>query len=269
MTTTDRPAMNPDRPLGGLPAWLPGVVAEQPHPLLFATVSGAHLYGFPSADSDIDLRGVHLLPVEQVIGLYPGDETITRSWERDGVPVDLVTHDLAKFCGLLLRRNGYVLEQVLSPLVVASSPVHEELIAAAPGCVTRHHAHHYLGFARTQWRLFAKHRELKPLLYTFRVLLTGIHLMRTGEVVADLTRLYDDAPPYLPDLVAAKRSAEHGTLPADAPGTAILEADVQRLTALLEEARDASRLPEAPTAKEALHDLIIRARLGRIEVTAA
>jgi hypothetical protein len=32
------------------------VVAEQPFPVLFATVSGAHLYGFPSRDSDVDLR---------------------------------------------------------------------------------------------------------------------------------------------------------------------------------------------------------------------
>jgi predicted nucleotidyltransferase len=33
--------------------------AAHPYPLLFATISGAHLYGFPSADSDFDLRGVH------------------------------------------------------------------------------------------------------------------------------------------------------------------------------------------------------------------
>jgi hypothetical protein len=31
-------------------------VARHPYPLLFATVSGAHLYGFPSPDSDYDLR---------------------------------------------------------------------------------------------------------------------------------------------------------------------------------------------------------------------
>ena len=31
--------------------------AGHPYPLLFATVSGAHLYGFPSLDSDYDLRG--------------------------------------------------------------------------------------------------------------------------------------------------------------------------------------------------------------------
>ena len=33
---------------------------RHPYPLLFATISGAHLYGFPSPDSDYDLRGVHV-----------------------------------------------------------------------------------------------------------------------------------------------------------------------------------------------------------------
>ena len=32
------------------------IVKDQPYPLAFATVSGAHLYGFPSRDSDVDLR---------------------------------------------------------------------------------------------------------------------------------------------------------------------------------------------------------------------
>ena len=36
---------------------LRAVIAEQPYPLLFVTISGAHLYGFSSADSDYDLRG--------------------------------------------------------------------------------------------------------------------------------------------------------------------------------------------------------------------
>ncbi|WP_431913195.1 nucleotidyltransferase domain-containing protein [Nonomuraea jabiensis] len=240
-----------------LPGWLPEIAGEQPYPLVFATVSGAHLYGFPSVDSDVDLRGVHVLPVEEVAGLRHGPQTLERMWTRDGVEVDLVTHDLAKFCRLLLGRNGYVLEQLLSPLVVTSSPVHEELVALAPGCLTRHHAHHYLGFARTQWRLFAKRLELKPLLYTFRVLATGTHLMRTGELEADLTRLYAYGPAYLPDLVAAKAEAEHGR----APSTAGLEADVERMTAALEAARDSSALPERATAEAALHDLVVRARV--------
>ncbi|GAA0991694.1 nucleotidyltransferase domain-containing protein [Acrocarpospora macrocephala] len=246
-----------------LPRWLADIPAEQPYPLAFATVSGAHLYGFPSVDSDVDLRGVHLLPLPDIVGLRPPEETITRSWRRDGVEVDLVTHDLAKFCGLLLNRNGYVLEQLLSPLVVASSPVHQELVAIAPGCVTRFHAYHYLGFARTQWKLFEKARELKPLLYTFRVLLTGIHLVRTGELVADLTRLYGGGPPYLKELVAAKKAGEHGGLPGGAPALDVLAGDVEGLTAALELARDESPLPGAATAADALHDLVVRVRLDQ------
>ena len=39
---------------------------RHPYPLLFATISGAHLYGFASPDSDYDLRGVHVLPFRQV-----------------------------------------------------------------------------------------------------------------------------------------------------------------------------------------------------------
>ncbi|MFG1679037.1 DNA polymerase beta superfamily protein [Nonomuraea sp. NPDC049269] len=241
-----------------LPAWLPEIPGEQPYPLVFATVSGAHLYGFPSADSDVDLRGVHVLPLREIVGLRTGPATLDRTWTRDRVEVDLVTHDLAKFCGLLLNRNGYVLEQLLSPLVVSSSPLHEELTALAPGCLTRHHAHHYLGFARTQWRLFEKNGELKPLLYTFRVLATGIHLMRTGELDADLTHLFGYVPAYVPDLVAAKRNAEHGR----APAITAAAGDVASLTASLEAARDSSPLPEAATVRDAMHDLVVRARLA-------
>src|SRR5438034_7895198 len=52
------------------------IVAAQPYPLLFATISGAHLYGFPSPDSDFDLRGAHVLPLEEVVGLDVRDETV-------------------------------------------------------------------------------------------------------------------------------------------------------------------------------------------------
>ena len=76
-------------------------VASQPYPLLFATISGAHLYGFPSPDSDFDLRGVHILPVSEVVGLDPGRETIEVSAVRDGLEIDLVTHDVKKFFGKL------------------------------------------------------------------------------------------------------------------------------------------------------------------------
>ncbi|MEU1041530.1 nucleotidyltransferase domain-containing protein [Streptomyces sp. NPDC005907] len=235
------------------------VVAEQPDPVLFATVSGAHLYGFPSRDSDVDLRGVHLLPTAALVGLREPEETRSRMWDRDGVEMDLVTHDLRKFVRLMLRRNGYVLEQLLSPLVVHTSDAHRELAALAPGTLTSHHAHHYRGFATTQWRLFEKTGELKPLLYTFRVLLTGIHLMRSGEVQADLPTLVGQvrAPAYLPDLIAAKAEREHGAADVD---RARVRDDVEKLHARLDEAQDASELPDAPSVHDLLHEFVVRVR---------
>lgn len=115
-------------------------IDDHPCPLLFATISGAHLYGFPSPDSDYDLRGVHVLPLQQVVGLTTGEETVERSGLYDGLEIDLVTHDARKFFGLMLRKNGYVMEQVLSPLIIHTTPEHDELKAIAAGCLTKHHA---------------------------------------------------------------------------------------------------------------------------------
>ena len=238
-------------------------IAAHPFPLLFMTVSGAHLYGFPSPDSDYDLRGAHRLPLSDVIGLKTGRETVEASSIQNGLEIDLVTHDVKKFFELLLKKNGYVLEQLLSPLIIHTTPEHEELKSLAPACLTRHHAHHYLGFSHTQWKLFQKENppRVKPLLYLFRVLLTGIHLMRSGEVEANLPRLNEIFRlPYLPELIAQKtEGTEKGTLENhDLP---FFEQELNRLRSELESAHEQSHLPDHPTATAALNDLLIRLRL--------
>jgi predicted nucleotidyltransferase len=241
-------------------------IVEHPYPLLFVTISGAHLYGFPSPDSDYDLRGVHLLPLEEVVGLRPGHETVEKSGVHDGLEIDLVTHDAKKFFALMLKKNGYVLEQVLSPLVVHATPQHAELAAIAADCVTKHHAHHYLGFAETQWNLFAKADppQVKPLLYVYRVLLTGIHLMRTGEVEANLVRLNETARlAYVRELIERKTSGpEKGRL--ERANLEFHGRQYQRLRAELQQAFEESRLPDTPRAGEGLHDLLVRLRLMRL-----
>jgi predicted nucleotidyltransferase len=240
-------------------------VEQHPYPLLFATISGAHLYGFPSPDSDYDLRGVHLLPLEDVVGLKAGQETVEKSGIYDGLEIDLVTHDARKFFGLLLRKNGYVLEQLLSPLVVHTTPEHAELKEIARHCVTRHHAHHYLGFAETQWRLFQKNDppRVKPLLYVYRVLLTGIHLMRAGVVQANLKLLNEEFKlPYLPELIERKVGGTE-KVRLELADLEFHRREYERLRAELDQAHRESRLPEVPSGMPALHDLLVRIRLGK------
>lgn len=239
------------------------IVDEQPYPLLFATISGAHLYGFPSPDSDFDLRGAHVLPVREVIGLDVNHETLEQGGVRDGLEMDIVSHDVRKFFSLMLKKNGYVLEQLYSPLAVHTTPEHEELKDIGRSCITRFHSYHYLGFAETQWKLFEKEspRRVKPLLYVYRVLLTGIHLMRTGEIGANLVILNEHFRlAYIDELIQRKTSgAEKGTLPDT--DLAFHQSEYARLRQLLEAEHLRSTLPEQATARPALNDLLLRIRL--------
>jgi predicted nucleotidyltransferase len=165
---------------------------------------------------------------------------------------------------LLLKRNGYVLEQLYSPLIVQTSPEHDELKTIAAGCMTRHHSHHYLGFAATQWSLFQKENppRVKPLLYVYRVLLTGIHLMRTGTVEANLVKLNGEFRlPYISELIDRKvHGAEKGTLESNE--TDYHRQEYKGLIARLEAEAPRSHLPDEPTSRDALNDLLVRIRLS-------
>jgi 3' terminal RNA ribose 2'-O-methyltransferase Hen1 len=99
---------------------------------------------------------------------------------------------------------------------------------------------------------------VKPLLYVYRVLLTGIHLMRSGVVETNLLTLNETFRlPFIDDLVGRKKSGEQATL---------LDEDVsfhrrqfEGLLIRLEEASASSSLPEAPSCRADLDDLLVDA----------
>jgi predicted nucleotidyltransferase len=101
---------------------------------------------------------------------------------------------------------------------------------------------------------------VKPLLYVYRVMLTGIHLMRAGKIEANLLALNGEYNlPQVPDLVARKLAGpEQSTL--DDGDVDFHAAEYQRLRGLLQEAFESSTLPELPSAKPQLHDLLLRLR---------
>jgi predicted nucleotidyltransferase/quercetin dioxygenase-like cupin family protein len=229
---------------------------------LFVTVSGAHLYGFPSSDSDVDLRGCHLLPLRDVVGLDLPNQTLEHKTIDDGTEVELVSHDAGKYLNLLVRNNGYVLEQIFSPIVVLGQEFLGELRPLAQRCITRHHYHHYRGFYATQRKLIAKElpKRAKPILYAYRVLMTGIHLLMTGEVEANLLRLNElFGFGFLEELIARKVDGENtsvGNL-----DWAFHEARLTELEAQLAQAFQESKLPEERDRRP-VNELLILLRLG-------
>jgi predicted nucleotidyltransferase len=103
---------------------------------------------------------------------------------------------------------------------------------------------------------------VKPLLYVFRVLLTGIHLMRTGNVEANLRLLNEEFKlEYLPELIARKlEGPEKSALGEE--DISFYQDEYERLRTMLEQASQGSTLPEAPDCRASLNDLLIRLRLG-------
>jgi hypothetical protein len=229
---------------------------------LFLTVSGAHLYGFPSVDSDIDLRGAFAAPLARLVGLRRPAETVEPKGEFAGLETEVVAHELGKYLRLLTKDNGYVLEQVFSPLVAHGAEFLARLRPLAARCVTRGCHRHYRGFLQTQLRLLDKQTEVraKTLLYAYRVVLTGVHLLETGEVQAHLPTLNERfGLDYIPELIRKKVAAEVGTLPGE--DVAFHRAELARWEARLDAAHAASRLPDAAPVGE-LDRFLVTVRLG-------
>jgi predicted nucleotidyltransferase len=241
---------------------LAGLIRRRQPNVLFATISGAHLYGFPSQDSDIDLRGCHKAPLASLVGLRPPPDTDEASEDLSGVEVDLVSHEVGKYLRLLCRDNGLVLENVFSPLVVCGASFLEWLRPLARRCATRGCYQHYHGFLSGRLKQLEKEsvKPLKTLLYAYRVALSGVHLLRTGEIEAnlqELARLY--SLPFLHELIERKRRAEQLVL-ADLDWAWHRE-QLTGWQAHLREEHAASRLPERAPWEE-VNGFLVELRLS-------
>jgi hypothetical protein len=79
------------------------------------------------------------VPLDAIVGLDVRDDTVQDSRVIEGLEMDIVSHDVRKFLGLLLKKNGYVLEQLFSPLIVHTTPEHAELPERRRFMVSRAH----------------------------------------------------------------------------------------------------------------------------------
>lgn len=216
----------------------------------FTTISGSHAYGFSSSDSDIDIRTAFLFDKESLFGFDSTKNTsITNtSLTKDKIEVDFVAHELRKFNKMITSgENGYVLEQLFSPICLKESvelknykdTVHKFFI-------TKKLYKHYSSFAFHKFEEFKNQEEksLKTLLYTFRVLYTGIYLFETGEIKTNLPELNEQIlkQSYINDLILLKTSEK--SIIDDAKQIDFYENEIIGLLSKLEDSYNESSLPE-------------------------
>jgi uncharacterized protein len=192
-------------------AYLAERQCERDHLVIY--LSGAHAYGFPSPDSDLDLKCVHVAPTRDLVGLAPAEDPNERIDIVDGVELDYGSNELAPVLRGIIKGNGNFIERILGDLALGGD---SELLAEAREIVrpllSRRVAKHYGGFATSQLRAFEDKPTAKRALYVLRTAATGRCLMARGELETDVARLGELLPAEIDELLAIKQRGERQEL---------------------------------------------------------
>ncbi len=204
--------------------------------LILSVVVGSRAYGLDIATSDIDRRGVFVTPTEDFWRL---DKPPTH---RDRPLPEQFSWEVERFCRLALEANPTVLECLWSPLVEVCAPEGRRLRELRGAFLSRRAHRTFIGYADAQFRrLDPAAPAWKSAMHLIRLLLSGLHLVRHGD-------LRIDAGPHRDRLLAVRR----GEVPWDE-----VAAWRAGLTAELAGAR--SVLPEKPD-RRAVEEFLIGVR---------
>jgi uncharacterized protein len=195
---------------------LAAIEREEGARVLIAVESGSRAWGFPSPDSDYDVRFLYVKPRDWYLSIRPGRDVIERPI------VDLMDYsgwDMRKALGLLVGGNPALLEWLASPIryrvddwVHAALLRHAELIDHRAAALQ-----HYASLARGQYARLIDGRsevELKKYFYALRpaLALRWLRQVPAGRVPMALPALLRDLdlPSDLRDAIAEllRRKAE-------------------------------------------------------------
>ncbi len=163
-------------------------VADRNGILLNAYISGSHLYGWNSKDSDIDIRGCFVLAKESFLGLHKPIEVLELSTENNQ---DIVLFELNKLVSLALKGNCNILEELNTKQLYknASFIKLKQLIHNSFGKNGLYHS--YKGLAESNYKRFILRgrNTVKNYLYVFRGLMAGIYTLQTGVIKPNICEL--------------------------------------------------------------------------------
>ncbi|MCX6181238.1 MAG: nucleotidyltransferase domain-containing protein [Bacteroidetes bacterium] len=138
--------------------------------VLFACETGSRAWGFPSPDSDYDVRMLYKHESDWYLSINEKDETI--EYMSEDKEIDVSGWDIRKSLQLLRKSNGALLERIQSPIVYRATDGFVEIFreAAERSYIPIATMHHYLNMAKSSFRDI-EHEEstkLKRLFYALR-----------------------------------------------------------------------------------------------------
>lgn len=193
--------------------------------MLYACESGSRAWGFPSPDSDYDVRFIYLRPLEWYLSIEDRPDTID-------LPVDALLDingwDLRKALKLFKGSNSTIYEWIQSPIIYRSDrKLTIELIDIAPNYYScRAGIHHYLNMTIGCYRehLQTDVVKLKKYFYALRPILAAkwivthqsfppMLLNKLLELISDRQDIITEIDRLLTIKATANESATIATVP--------------------------------------------------------
>jgi len=188
--------------------------------ILYACESGSRAWGFPSPDSDYDVRFLYVHPLAWYLRLDEGPDT--RNFPVDD-ELDLAGWELRKTLRLLRGSNAALFEWLQSPVVYHEAPgFRAHLAPLLPQAFNlKAGLHHYLGQLRrgVEEDLISEEVRLKRLFYALRSALAARwirerHTLPPMEFAPLRELLPAELQGVVDDLLAQKAFANEKTLVA-------------------------------------------------------
>ena len=154
---------------------------------------GSKAFGLSHEDSDDDVRGVFVPSARQHWSLYAVPEQIEDQTDEN----DEVLWELEKFLRLALKANPNILEVLWTPIVLETTPLGDRLRSLRTAFLSKHLYKTYSGYVLSQFRRmknrFEKDGQFKKkhAMHLLRLLLSGIHALRTEEIMIDVSEHRD------------------------------------------------------------------------------
>ena len=237
--------------------------------ILYACESGSRAWGFPSQDSDYDVRFVYVHPAAWYLSVETGRDVIELPLEGD---LDINGWDLRKTLGLLRKSNPPLLEKLRSPIVyVQSDKFLKGIRKLAQDCFSvRNCVHHYLNMAEGNRQAYLREERVltKKYFYVLRPVLACLWLEKgLGPVPMEFSCLVDEAVVdsrlrlKIAELLGQKAAGMERDKDVRIPEfDSFFEAEIPRLKAVVEE------LPVLPRIDVGKLDEFFRSFLPRIDV---
>jgi predicted nucleotidyltransferase len=229
-------------------------------------VSGSHMYGFDSPDSDVDIRGCYGYDKRKFLGLEYNHKKDVLHIGHENDKYDMEVFELRKLITLAIKGNCNILEELNAQQIfyVADYRQLRQMLNNTYGKNGLYNS--YKGLAEFNYRKFIKQgrNTVKKYLYVYRGLMAGTYALRTGKIQANiyaLNKYFRDE--YVKQLIEAKRGGSE-QMALESIDSGELDASIQEYFAKIGDAYDKSLMPERPSDDdvEKINKWLIDFRLG-------